>query len=65
MKAEKLSARTREGMQSALGTLMHTRMDAVASKEELQRHMDTLVNNSAQENGVCQMMLRSGPLCPG
>ena len=66
-KAEKFSARTREGMQSALDTLMKKWMDAVETKddkckEEFKKGMDTLVKNSAEENGVWQMMVAASSL---
>ena len=66
-RAEKFSARTREGMQSALDTLMQKWMDAVATKdetykEEFKRGMKGLVDKSAEENGVWQMMVAASAL---
>lgn len=66
-KAEKFSARTREGMQSALDTLMQKWMDAVETKdekckEEFKRGMKGLVDKSAEENGVWQMMVAASAL---
>ena len=68
-KAEKFSARTREGMQSALDTLMQKWMDAVETKdatykEEFKRGMKGLVDKSAEENGVWQMMVAASALHP-
>ena len=66
-RVEKFSARTREGMQSALDSLMKKWMDAVEtkdtnSKEEFKRGMEKLVQNSAEENGVWQMMVAASSL---
>ena len=52
---QKLSQRTREGMQSALDTLMKKWMDAVETKDEKIKHdfrggLEKLVKNSAEEN---------------
>ena len=54
-------------MQSALDTLMKKWMDAVETKddkckEEFKKGMDTLVKNSAEENGVWQMMVAASSL---
>lgn len=66
-RVEKFSARTREGMQSALDSLMKKWMDAVETKddrckEEFKRGMEKLVQNSAEENGVWQMMVAASAL---
>lgn len=66
-RVEKFSARTREGMQSALDSLMKKWMDAVetkdtSSKEEFKKGMEKLVQNSAEENGVWQMMVAASSL---
>ena len=67
VKSEKMSAKTREGMQSALDTLMKKWMDAVETKDEkVKDHfkdgMNKLVQNSAEENGVWQMMVAASSL---
>ena len=67
VKSEKMSAKTREGMQSALDTLMKKWMDAVETKDEkVKDHfkdgMNKLVQNSAEENGVWQMMVAASAL---
>jgi hypothetical protein len=59
---EKFSARTREGMQIALDSLMKKWMDACETKDEkckeqFKHGMEKLVQNSAEENCVCQMMV--------
>lgn len=64
---EKMSAKTREGMQSALDTLMKKWMDAVETKDEkvkdhFKEGMNRLVQNSAEENGVWQMMVAASAL---
>ena len=64
---EKLSAKTREGMQSALDTLMKKWMDAVNTKDEkvktdFRSGLEKLVHNSAEENGVWQMMVAASAL---
>ena len=61
-RVEKFSARTREGMQSALDLLMKKWMDSCETKDEkckeqFKHGMEKLVQNSAEENGVCQMMV--------
>ena len=66
-KNEKMSAKTREGMQSALDTLMKKWMDAVETKDEkvkdhFKEGMNKLVQNSAEENGVWQMMVAASAL---
>lgn len=67
MRNEKMSAKTREGMQSALDTLMKKWMDAVETKDEKVKDqfkdgMNKLVQNSAEENGVWQMMVAASAL---
>lgn len=64
---EKLSAKTREGMQSALDTLMKKWMDAVNTKDEkvktdFKSGLEKLVHNSAEDNGVWQMMVAASAL---
>ena len=66
-RVQKLSQRTREGMQSALDTLMKKWMDAVETndpncKTEFKKGMDKLVEKSAEENGVWQMMVAASAL---
>ena len=66
-KNEKMSAKTREGMQSALDTLMKKWMDAVDTKDDRVKDqfkdgMKKLVENSAEENGVWQMMVAASSL---
>ena len=66
-KNEKMSAKTREGMQSALDTLMKKWMDAVETKDDkvkdnFKEGMHKLVQNSAEENGVWQMMVAASSL---
>ena len=63
----KLSAKTREGMQSALDTLMKKWMDAVETKDpnvkdEFKGGLERLVKNSAEDNGVWQMMVSASSL---
>ena len=63
----KLSAKTREGMQSALDTLMKKWMDALETrddkvKDEFKVGLDRLVKNSAEDNGVWQMMVSASAL---
>lgn len=64
---EKMAAKTKEGMQSALDTLMKRWMDAVETKEEsvkdhFREGMNKLVQNSAEDNGVWQMMVAASAL---
>ncbi len=64
---EKFSARTREGMQSALDSLMKKWMDACETKddkckEQFKHCMEKLVANSAEENCVWQMMVAASAL---
>ena len=66
-RVEKFSARTREGMQSALDSLMKKWMDACETKDEkckeqFQHGMKKLVEHSAEENGVWQMMVAASAL---
>ena len=66
-KTEKMSAKTREGMQSALDTLMQKWMDAVQTKDEkvkdeFKQGMEPLVKNSVEDNGVRQMMVAASAL---
>lgn len=66
-KNAKLSAKTREGMQSALDTLMKKWMDAIDTKDEkvkddFKTGLDKLVKNSAEDNGVWQMMVSASAL---
>ncbi len=64
---EKFSAHTREGMQSALDSLMKKWMDACETKDErckeqFKSGMEKLVQNLAEENGVWQMMVAASAL---
>ena len=66
-RVEKFSARTREGMQSALDLLMKKWMDSCETKDEkckeqFKHGMEKLVANSAEENGVWQMMVAASAL---
>jgi vacuolar-type H+-ATPase subunit H len=66
-RAERLSVKTREGMQAAMDTLMKKWMDAVETKDETVKTdfkcgLDKLINNSAEENGVWRMMLAASSL---
>jgi len=66
-RVEKFSQRTRERMQSALDSLMKKWMDAVETKddkckEEFKKGMERLVQNSAEDNGVWQMMVAASAL---
>ena len=63
----KLSQKTREGMQSALDTLMKKWMDAVETKDtkvkdDFKCGLEKLVKNSAEDNGVWQMMVSASAL---
>lgn len=63
----KLSQKTREGMQSALDTLMKKWMDAVETKDgkvkdDFKCGLEKLVKNSAEDNGVWQMMVSASSL---
>lgn len=64
---QKLSQKTREGMQSALDTLMTKWMDAVETKDaqtkdHFKSGLETLVSKSAEDNGVWQMMVAASAL---
>lgn len=64
---QKLSQKTREGMQSALDTLMKKWMDAVETKDDRVKHdfkggLEKLVSQSAEDNGVWQMMVAASSL---
>jgi hypothetical protein len=64
---EKLSMKTREGMQSALDTLMKKWMDAVDTKDDAVKNnfksgLESLVSKSAEDNGVWQMMVAASSL---
>ena len=64
---DKLSQKTREGMQAALDTLMTKWMDAVRKdddkvKTEFKCGLEKLVKNSAEDNGVWQMMVAASAL---
>lgn len=66
-RSERLSHKTREGMQSALDTLMSKWMDAVDTKDEVVKTqfkggLETLVKDSAEDNGVWQMMVAASSL---
>ena len=66
-RVDKFSARTREGMQSALDSLMKKWMDACETKddkckEQFKHGMEKVVQNSAEENGVWQMMVAASAL---
>ena len=66
-RAERMSVKTREGMQAAMDTLMKKWMDAVETKDEavktqFKTGLDKLINNSAEENGVWQMMVAASSL---
>ena len=63
----KLSAKTREGMQSALDSLMKKWMDAVETKDDKVKDsfkdgLNKLVEKSAEDNGVWQMMVAASSL---
>ena len=63
----RLSAKTREGMQSALDSLMKKWMDAVETKDDkvkddFKQGLTKLVTNSADDNGVWQMMVAASSL---
>jgi hypothetical protein len=63
----RLSQKTREGMQSALDTLMTKWMTAVDTKDaevkaKFKGGLDTLVQDSAEDNGVWQMMVAASAL---
>lgn len=64
---KKLSAKTREGMQSVLSTLLAKWMDACETKDEkvkadFKTGLENLVEKSAEENGVWQMVVAASSL---
>lgn len=66
-RADRMSVKTREGMQAAMDTLMKKWMDAVETKDEVVKEdfksgLDKLINHSAEENGVWRMMLAASSL---
>lgn len=66
-RAERMSVKTRESMQAAMDTLMKKWMDAVDTKDEVVKTqfktgLDKLINHSAEENGVWQMMVAASSL---
>jgi len=66
-RAHRMSAKTRETMQAAMDTLMKKWMDAVETKDEtvkadFKTGLDKLINHSAEENGVWQMMVAASSL---
>ena len=61
-RASRMSQKTKAAMQSAMDTLMKKWMDAVETKDDTVKQqfktgLDTLINKSADENGVWQMMV--------
>ena len=66
-RASRMSQKTKAAMQSAMDTLMKKWMDAVETKDDTVKHqfktgLDTLINKSADENGVWQMMVAASAL---
>ena len=66
-RASRMSQKTKVAMQSAMDTLMKKWMDAVETKDDTVKHqfktgLDTLINKSADENGVWQMMVAASAL---
>ncbi len=66
-RAARMSQKTKAAMQNAMDTLMKKWMDAVETKDDTVKHqfktgLDTLINKSADENGVCQMMVAASAL---
>jgi uncharacterized membrane protein YheB (UPF0754 family) len=66
-RAARMSQKTKAAMQSAMDTLMKKWMDAVETKDDTVKHqfktgLDTLINKSADENGVWQMMVAASAL---
>ena len=66
-RAQRMSAKTRETMQAAMDTLMKKWMDAVETKDDsvkadFKTGLDKLINHSAEENGVWQMMVAASSL---
>ena len=66
-RASRMSQKTKAAMQSAMDTLMKKWMDAVETKDDVVKQqfktgLDTLINKSADENGVWQMMVAASSL---
>ena len=66
-RASRMSQKTKAAMQSAMDTLMKKWMDAVETKDDnvkqqFKTGLDTLINKSADENGVWQMMVAASAL---
>ena len=66
-RAARMSQKTKAAMQSAMDTLMKKWMDAVETKDDTVKQqfkggLDTLINKSADENGVWQMMVAASAL---
>jgi len=66
-RASRMSQKTKAAMQSAMDTLMKKWMDAVDTKDDVVKQqfksgLDTLINKSADENGVWQMMVAASAL---
>jgi len=66
-RAARMSQKTKAAMQSAMDTLMKKWMDAVETKDDTVKQqfktgLDTLINKSADENGVWQMMVAASSL---
>ena len=66
-RAARMSQKTKAAMQSAMDTLMKKWMDAVETKDDVVKQqfktgLDTLINKSADENGVWQMMVAASAL---
>ena len=66
-RAARMSQKTKAAMQSAMDTLMKKWMDAVETKDDSVKQqfktgLDTLINKSADENGVWQMMVAASSL---
>ncbi len=66
-RAARMSQKTKAAMQSAMDTLMKKWMDAVETKDDSVKQqfktgLDTLINKSADENGVWQMMVAASTL---
>ena len=66
-RASRMNQKTKAAMQSAMDTLMKKWMDAVETKDEVVKQqfkggLDTLINKSADENGVWQMMVAASAL---
>jgi hypothetical protein len=66
-RASHMSQKTKAVMQSAMDTLMKKWMDVVETKDDVVKQqfktgLDTLINKSADENGVWQMMVAASAL---